>query len=512
VGNRNGSILVSLLLFSSLNIVNVNPQGRSTTTNNARKWVQAAIEVMGGEKTLRSLKTIKRQGTAFSNHIQDSEHPDGPFVTIYNQPTEFVDMVNRRKQTVFNSQTQSGPKITTTVVMDNVSASVIKSPDGKITVGPAFYADRSWYIQSPERAILAALDSKDLHAEPDEVTEKVLHHVVAFTWENISVHIYINSYNAYPTVVETTQVFPYDIILAPWGDVKVRATFSYWEIQPGGVHLPLQYDIAVNGYPYRGFGITDMEINPEFPEEPFTASEQARKSFVPRKVADFPLGLQDKPAIEVAPGLINIPGSWYTTIVKQSDGIVIVEAPLSTGYSAKVIAEAERRFPGVPIRAVISSNNSWWHFAGVREYVARGIPVYVMDQNKEIIEKVLASLHTIQPDSLSRSGKTPKLLIVSGKTVVGSGANRLEIYPIRAATQQMMMVYFPEHRLLYTSEMAQPLGPGGSFLFPHDLSTLLAAIRQENLSVTTVIGMHMSPTPLTKVEEAVQQASAPPKS
>jgi hypothetical protein len=480
--------------------------------DNARKWVQAAADAMGGERALRAIKTLKVQETASFNHIMDSEHPDGPWVPIYTQSTELIDLQNHRKQTVPTSQSSSTQRTTIITIADEVAISVSKTSDGKVTIGSPIYSQNDWYIQSPERAVLAALDSNDLRTEPDVVTESVLHHVVAFTWEKTPVRLFINSYNWFPTEVEITRVYPYDAAMAPWGDIKTRAVFNYWEIQPGGVHLPLQIDILCNGMPYRGFSISKVEINPAFADEAFTASAEARKKYVPKKVDDFPLGLPNKPMQELAPDVIQIPGGWYTTLIKQSDGVVIIEAPLSTGYSAKVIAESERRFPGVPIKAVITCSSYWWHIAGVREYIARGIPMYVLDQNRPQLEKLLASPHTLIPDALSRSPQKAKLQVVSGKTEIGSGPNRLELYPVRAATAQMMMVYFPEHHLLYTAEMAQPLGPGGSFIFPHDLATLLAEIKRQNISVNTVIGMHMSPTPLSKVEEAVTEAVAPVKS
>ena len=49
---------------------------------------------------------------------------------------------------------------------------------------------------------------------------------------------------------------------------------------------------------------------------------------------------------------------------KQDDGIVILEAPISSGYSAKVIAEAKKRFPGIPIQAVITTSDSWLTLPG----------------------------------------------------------------------------------------------------------------------------------------------------
>lgn len=68
------------------------------------------------------------------------------------------------------------------------------------------------------------------------------------------------------------------------------------------------------------------------------------------------------------------------TLVQQDDGIVIVEAPISSGYSAKVIAEVHRRFPGKAIKAVITTSDSWPRLAGIREYVAQRIPIHALSE------------------------------------------------------------------------------------------------------------------------------------
>jgi hypothetical protein len=48
----------------------------------------------------------------------------------------------------------------------------------------------------------------------------------------------------------------------------------------------------------------------------------------------------------------------------------MLEAPIGSGYSEKVIAEVEKRFPNTPIKAVITTSDAWPHLRGVREYVA----------------------------------------------------------------------------------------------------------------------------------------------
>jgi hypothetical protein len=90
-----------------------------------------------------------------------------------------------------------------------------------------------------------------------------------------------------------------------------------------------------------------------------TISAEIRAQYRPdaksRDLESVPLGNAREPATELAPGVVFIPGSWNSTLVRQQDGIVILEAPISSGYSAQVIAEARHRFPGVPVKAVITS-------------------------------------------------------------------------------------------------------------------------------------------------------------
>jgi hypothetical protein len=123
------------------------------------------------------------------------------------------------------------------------------------------------------------------------------------------------------------------------------------------------------------------------------------------------------------PGIVQFPGAMNTALVLQADGIVVLEAPISAGYSQRVLAEAEKRFPGAPSKAVISTSDSWPHFSGLRECVARGIPVYILDLNRPILERFLASPRTFFPDNFAEALRKPDFRIVSAKTVIGEGPN-----------------------------------------------------------------------------------------
>lgn len=95
---------------------------------------------------------------------------------------------------------------------------------------------------------------------------------------------------------------------------------------------------------------------------------------------------------------------------------------------------------------------------------------------------------------------------MSGPTSIGDGPNRITLFPVTAATQPMLMTYIAGARLLHTGEMVQPLGPGGSILFPESLIELTDTVRANNLAVERIIGMHMSPTPWKAVGETLRQA------
>jgi len=194
-------------------------------------------------------------------------------------------------------------------------------------------------------------------------------------------------------------------------------------------------------------------------------------------------------------------------LIRQENGIVILEAPMSSGYSAKVMQLAQSKFPGVPVNAVITTSDSWPHIGGVREYVARGIPVYVLDRTVPLISRFLQAPRTEYPDTLAKAPRAADLRPVSAKTVLGSGPNRMELYPIHGETsERQMMVYFPEHKLLYGSDPFQQT-EDGKFFYPQTVYELQSAVEREHLSVERFFMMHVGPNPWSEAVKTVQDAS-----
>src|SRR5262249_7906423 len=168
--------------------------------------------------------------------------------------------------------------------------------------------------------------------------------------------------------------------------------------------------------------------------------------------------------------------------------------------------ESEKRFPGLPIKAVISTSDAFPHFAGVREYASHGIPLYILDVNQPIIKRLLGAPFRSFPDALAKKPRRADLRLVSQKEVIGKGENRLELYPVRSESgERMLMVYAPQRRLLYASDLVQPK-PDGTFFMPQYLSELAEAAAREKLEVEKVFAMHSGVLGWSEIDQAIQKA------
>ncbi|MGH9763195.1 MAG: DUF1579 family protein, partial [Blastocatellia bacterium] len=169
---------------------------------------------------------------------------------------------------------------------------------------------------------------------------------------------------------------------------------------------------------------------------------------------------------------------------------------------------ARQMYPGAPIKAVLSTSDSWPHVGGVRQCVSLGLPVYILDLNQPLLDRMVKAPHRIHPDALAESPKTPKWSVVSGKVVIGAGDNRMELYPLRgASTERQMMVYLPAHRILYASDTLV-INQDGSLYMPELMHEVMQAAEREGLQVDKVYAMHEAVTPWSKVTDLVRKAES----
>jgi len=502
---RSVFFLSALTLFVSLLAVAQQNQ------NSARQYLQKAAEVMGGEQALRNIKTERTEYLGHRFFLEQSERPDGPWIIGYDTGTEFRDYVHGglRQDSVQRGlgQEEGSPSSATTV--EGITQANVGDKHRPGSLSQLAEAEEALDF-SADRLVLHGLDAADLRSFPDVSIHGEPYHVVAFTYAKVPVRLFLNAYTGLPGVVEWTQTYPSDIYWRGWGDVRNRQEFTNYSLLPGGIRLPLQSDLTRNDQPCKSRVVLKRELNLQLAQDTFAIAPEVRAAFEKIKTAALETPAIGKPQeiVEGDDSLVLFRGAWNASLIKQPDGLIILEAPIGPKHTRDLLEQARQRYPNTPIKAVITTSDAWPHFGGLREMVANNIPVYATDLNQPILTRFINSPFTLAPDSLAKSHKLARFHWISSKTVLGTGPNRLELYPIRNASgERYLMVYFPERRILYVSDLAQHQ-QDGTFFMPEYLKEIADAAEREHLTVERFFAMHMPMTAWSELQQGLNKATA----
>ena len=478
-------------------------------TLDAKKLIERSLAAMGGAEKLRAIKSIHTHSVGHFYLLEQSERPDGPWLTVNQATEEWRDVEHAWLRRTFE---QSGVYTgkTTQVIADGVA---ISDGGGGFAPDPNNIAPIEEFLaMAPERVLFNAFDSAELKYAGEEMVQGTINDIIAFTWKGSPARIYLNRDTGMITLTDLVKARPTDLFWGIWGDFSVKNYYSFWNLEKGGIRYPQQVDSFYNGQPLRTDTIVDFEYNTQPPDDTYSIPADLKAKFASLSqppFLDLPLGRPDRPPVEIAKDFTVIRGNWNVTLVKQDDGIVVIEAPISSSYSVKVMDELKRRYPNERIKCVISTADAFPHFGGIRQYVAAGIPVYILDLNKPIIDRLIAAKYKTYPDDLEKNPerKKTKLNIVSAKTVIGSGTNELDLYPVRTETgERMIMIYAPQLKVLYGADLVQPL-PKGGFFMPQYITELRDAAEREKLDVERVFALHSAPFEWRKVLDTLNDAT-----
>ena len=471
-----------------------------------QQCVALALDAMGGRERLEQLKSIRLDSISHTLLMEQS-YRQAPFITSYERDRTTLDLVHQRALT---EAKLTWPE--SDLNQSDSEATLIASPEGGVyhaksgdspCAGSDLDAVRETLALGPARLLLTAAAAPDLHFEAPEDLRSTAHAVIAFSWQHVPVRVLLNRFNHLPDAVETTQEFR-DFWYF-WGDVRQRIDFDNWK-QVQGIVFPTNLVEERNDVVWSSTQALNVEFNVPIDDKAFAMDSTAAKQSAASPGWNRPFHAKNDSAL--APGIDLFLGSWNSTIVKEPGGIVILEAPISGLYTQGVIEEARNRYPGVPVQAILSTSDSWPHTGGVRFAVAQGLPIYILDLNKPLLDRMMSAPHALDPDALenAKGSKQPDWKIVSGKEKLGGGENRMELFPLRgASTERQYMVYFPEHRLLYASDTLA-LNGDGTLYDPELMHEVAQAVQRENLKVDTVFAMHQGPMPWSKVIALLQKS------
>ena len=304
-----------------------------------------------------------------------------------------------------------------------------------------------------------------------------------------------------------------------YGDVQNEVFFADWR-QVGKLKLPFERTYRVDGQTIMVEHIeliqNDIDLSrvdfaiPEeiaHPEEWDGARGEQRSHRVLRQIAQGrPV---DTPAStlvlrDLAPGVMHIIGGRHQSLsVEMGEYLIVIEAPQDDSHSLAVLDTLRQRFPTKPVRFVVNTHFHSEHAGGLRTYVAADTIVVTSALNVPLFQDAFSALHTQVPDSLQRRPRAAVIEAVKNERKFFVDENRVVIvYPIKSVhVDGMLIVYLPEERLLFVSDLFTP----GAVRQVADWSRdLLNAIESYDLAVDSIVGSRGGVGTLDELRRAVR--------
>jgi len=239
------------------------------------------------------------------------------------------------------------------------------------------------------------------------------------------------------------------------GDTPIEWRYSEYRSFPtdsGDVLFPTHIERRVAGLPWYDLTVSDLRI--------ITAKPLA----VPPEVAADPAPSVSKvEATLLAPGVYFLGGTSHNSVaVEQTDGIVIVEAPLNEERSVAVMAKVRGLFPGRKIRRVINTHAHFDHAGGLRAYAAAGVTVVTQERNAAYYVRAWREPRTLNPDVLARTKRKPRFETFATNLKFDDAAHPIEIHCIEGSghNDAFALVYLPSEKILIEADAWTPTPPG----------------------------------------------------
>lgn len=470
------------MLFSSLLL--------AAAAKTAPELIDDAFTAMGGRDRLVQIGSVKSLVVGHILHTEQSERPEGPYIVSYFEREESLDFDKKewRGKSTLKGLIYGGTMTGSFAIAEGKPAPV----EGRNLTMPAMVDDAMLRLNlGPERVLFVARAARDLRLGKSLSYQGVPHQEILFSWGKVPVKILLNAGTNLPTLVETTRTEPG--FWSMWGDVKRATIWGTWDLRSNGTWFPLEWTQTMNGQTASEWSV----INPVF--APGGGSTALK---IDEPVPAKPMAIEAKSyrSAEVAKGISAWQGPYNTGVIEQSDGLVVLESVVNSSFAASFLDDLAVKYPGKRVKAVISTSDAWPHFGGIRTFVARGIPIYGGERNLPILNRYLAAPHTLVPDELHTKPAKVKFMPVSKAVSIGTGEEKLTIYPVAGeGSERMLMVYWPAKRVLYGSDLLQPMKDG--FFTPGYVKELANAVAREGLSPETVFAMHMPPSPWKRVTD-----------
>jgi len=252
----------------------------------------------------------------------------------------------------------------------------------------------------------------------------------------------------------------------------------------------------------HAFGLeTVSELRVNVPNAALTVPNDVRSATMP------PVRVESQ---KLGDGLWLIGGGSHNSVaVEFRDHVAVIEAPLNEERSLAVIGEVNRLIPNKPIQYIVNTHHHWDHLGGIRTYVHEGATVVTQEANRPYYQEVLrARPWVLQPDrySLHPPEEWSEGYIfetVREKYILGDATRTVELHNVHglAHAAGMLIAYFPKEKIVVQADLYNPQAAAANA----SSRTFYQNLQRLKLDVTTVVGIHGNPGPMTQLVQLVNR-------
>jgi len=241
-----------------------------------------------------------------------------------------------------------------------------------------------------------------------------------------------------------------------FGDMLVENEYTHYR-DANGVKFPSDMVQKRAGWPTFEAQILGINVNPANIQQLVTPPPPAGRGGG-QGGAGGPGAAPAGPTSEkLADGVYRINGAYNALAVEFADHILLFEpGPQNEARAQAIIAETKKVIPNKPIRYGVISHHHFDHTSGLPAVVAEGITIVTHETNRAFFMNALSAPRTLAPDSMSKSGKKPKVEGITGDKRVFQDATRtVEIHLIKGLPHAdgLLVAYLPKEKILAYADM-----------------------------------------------------------
>ncbi len=431
-----GSVMFSAAYLSALPVVQNNQRDARGAT--AIELVDRAIDLMGGEETLRSIQRVSLDMMTVWQRTQFSQVPR-PGRPSFEPHTDVRDY----SIPAWRNTRRFPSRDIINIVVDSVAVSDFGTGFRPLSI--AYVDEREeLFAYTPDRLVLLLKDAEDLARGADTVIGGEIHHrLIATVAERFLSTVYLHAGTGLPTLLHFDAGHPNDYGLVPWGKMSVDVWYSNWR-QFEDITMPSQWDILRVGVPYKSMTVRRAQFNIEFAPDSFLVDGALRSDYMATATQPMHISQRIDSATVVHSGLVaNMFGErsplfgFPLGAVEIDAGWLVLEAGQGSynyDFAVEKMSEAGvNRIAGVVAGSARTGNG------GVLAAAEAGFPVYVSEASRAFVELMLGN-----------AGQVGELVDVLDEISLGSGDRTVLLAPVDLPNVPgSMMVFQPASGWLF---------------------------------------------------------------